>query len=104
MLSKVKFLIIDELSTVPSNLCKDVNSRLGEIFMMVLEITICWSLSYDCSGFASALSSQPKLIFSQFSDKIRMRRSLGLRLWHLFKYSELTEVFKAKWKTVHQVF
>ena len=35
-----------------------------------------------------------KLIFSQFSGKIRMRHSLGLRLWHLFKYSELTEVLR----------
>ena len=34
MLSKVKFLIIDELSIVSSDLCTDIDSRLGEIFMI----------------------------------------------------------------------
>ena len=35
-----------------------------------------------------------KLIFSQFSDKDSMRHLLGLQLWHLFKYAELTEVVR----------
>ena len=34
MLSKVKFLIIDELSMVSSDLCTVIDSRLGEIFMI----------------------------------------------------------------------
>ena len=33
-----------------------------------------------------------KPIFSQFSDKDSMKHLLGLQLWHLFKYAELTEV------------
>ena len=33
-----------------------------------------------------------KLIFSQFFDKDSMKYLLGLQLWHLFKYAELTEV------------
>ena len=32
------------------------------------------------------------LIFSQFSDKDSMKHLLGLQLWHLFKYAELTEL------------
>ena len=35
-----------------------------------------------------------KLIFSQFSDKDSMKHLLGLQLWHLFKYEELTEVVR----------
>ena len=34
------------------------------------------------------------LIFSQFSDKDSLKRSLGLQVWHLFKYAELTEVVR----------
>ena len=30
----MKFLIIDELSMVSSDLCTDIDSRLGEIFMI----------------------------------------------------------------------
>ena len=37
-----------------------------------------------------------KLIFSQFSDKDSMKQLLGLWLWHLFKYAELTEVVRQK--------
>ena len=37
MLSEVKFLIIDELSMVSSDLWTDIDSRLGEIFMTIRE-------------------------------------------------------------------
>ena len=37
MSSKVKFLIIDELSMVSSDLWTDIDSRLEEIFMMIPE-------------------------------------------------------------------
>ena len=35
--SEVKLLIIDELSMVSSDLWKDIDSRLGEIFMTIPE-------------------------------------------------------------------
>ena len=35
-----------------------------------------------------------KLVFSQFSDKDSMKHLLGLQLWHLFQYVELTEVVR----------
>ena len=35
-----------------------------------------------------------KLIFSQFSHKDCMNHLLGWQLWYLFKYAELTEVFR----------
>ena len=37
-----------------------------------------------------------KLLFSQFSDKDSMKHLLGLQLWHLFQYAELTEVARQK--------
>ena len=48
-LSEVKFLIIDELSMVSSDLWTDTDSRLGKKFMMFPEKSICWSFSFDCS-------------------------------------------------------
>ena len=35
-----------------------------------------------------------KLIFSQFSGNDRMKHLLGLQLWHLLKYTELTEIVR----------
>ena len=35
-----------------------------------------------------------KLIFSPFSDKDSIKYLLGLQLWHLFEYTELTEVVR----------
>ena len=35
-----------------------------------------------------------KLIFSQFSGNDRMKHFLGLQLWHLLKYTELTEIVR----------
>ena len=35
-----------------------------------------------------------KLVFSQFSDKNKMKYLLGMQLWHLFKYAKLTEVVR----------
>ena len=35
-----------------------------------------------------------KIIFSQFFHKNSMKHLLGLQLWHLFKYAELTEVLR----------
>ena len=32
-----------------------------------------------------------KLIFSQFFDKDSINHLLGLQLWHIFEYAELTE-------------
>ena len=82
----MKLLIIDELSKVYTG------SRLGERFMIIPEKTFA-ALSF------AALQLPPvrgKPIFSQFSDKDNMKNSLGLQLWHLFRYAELKEVVRQK--------
>ena len=40
--SEVKFLTIDVLSMVSSDLWTDIDPRLGAIFMIILEKNICW--------------------------------------------------------------
>ena len=75
-----------------SNLWTDIDSRLGVIFMMILEKAFA---GLSVMGVANLIQLPPvsgKLIFSQFSDKDSMKHLLGLQLWHLFKYAELTEV------------
>ena len=42
--SEVKFLIIDELSMVSSDLWVDINSRLKEIFMIIEKPFVCLSV------------------------------------------------------------
>ena len=39
-----------------------------------------------------------KLIFSRFPDKDSMKHLLGLQLWYLFKYAELTEVARQSYE------
>ena len=93
-LSEVKLLTIDELSMVSSDLWTDIDSRLGEIFMMIPEIVFA---GFSVMTVADLLELPPvrgKLTFSQFSDKDSMKHLLGLQLWHLFKYAELTEVVR----------
>ena len=44
------------------------------------------------ANFLQLSPARSKLIFSQFSDKHDLKNLLGLQLWHLFKYAELSEV------------
>ena len=41
-----------------------------------------------------------KLIFSQFFDKDSINHLLGLQLWHIFEYAELTEAVRKNEKLV----
>ena len=35
-----------------------------------------------------------KLVFSRFFDKDSLKHLLGLQIWHLFKYAEITKVVR----------
>ena len=59
---------------------------------------ICWFISCDCSWLASTTSSQRKTYVLNFFDKDSIKHLLGLQLWHLLKYSELTEVVRKNYK------
>ena len=73
----MKFLIIDELSMVSSDLCVDINSRLQEIFMIIEKAFA--GLSFMTVG--DFLQLPPvTFIFSPFSDKDIMKHLLGLQL------------------------
>ena len=62
MLEK-KFLIIDKLSIVSSDLWADIDSKLQELFTVI-----------------------PEKAFTGLG----MKHRFGLKLWHLFKYAEWT--------------
>ena len=58
----VKFLNIDELSMVSSDLWTDIDSRLGEIFMTIPEKAFAGFLySYECSRRPSTTASEMKM-------------------------------------------
>ena len=95
-LSEVKFLIIGEPSAVSSDLWTDIDSRLGEIFMIIPEKVFA-GVSVVTVSFMLQLSRlRGKLLFSQFSDKDSAKDLLGLQLRFLLKYAELTEVVRQK--------
>ena len=88
-LSVVKLLIIGELLMVSSDLWTDIDSRLGEIFLMIPEKAFAGLSVMDVADLLQLPPVRGKPIFSQFSDKDSMNHLLGLQLWHLFKYAEL---------------
>ena len=90
----MKFLIIDELSMVSSDLWIDINSRLEEIFIMIPEKAFAGLSVMTVGDFLQLPPVLGKFLFSPFSDKDSMKHLLGLQLWHLFKYAELTEVVR----------
>ena len=72
--SEVKFFIIDELATVSSDLWTDIDSRLGEIFMMIPGLSVM--------TVADLLQQPPvrgKFIFLGFS-KDSKKYLIGLQL------------------------
>ena len=87
MLSKVKILIINELSLVSIDLWADIDSRLGDVFMTVPKkpfADLSDMLHLTCFNY---ILPEEKPIFSQFSEKDSLKHLLGLQLWHLFKYA-----------------
>ena len=73
-LTEVSFLIIDELSidsSVSSNLWRDIDSRLGEIFMMILEKVFAGISIMTVADLVELSPIRGKLIFLRFFDKKR---------------------------------
>ena len=79
---------------VSSGLWTDIDSILGETTIMIPEIAFA---GISVMSVADSLQLPPfrgKLIFYHFSDKGSMKYLLRLQLWHLSKYTELTEVVR----------
>ena len=75
---------------VSSDLWTGIDSRLEEIFVM---IPVKASAGLSAMTVADLLQLPDVfLIFSKF-DRISMKHLSGTKLWHLFKYAELTELF-----------
>ena len=72
-LPELKFLIIDKLSMVLSDLWRDIDSRLGEIFMMIPEKVFASLSLMTVADFIQLPSVRGKVKFSQFSDKANMK-------------------------------
>ena len=69
---------------VSGNLWTDIDSSLGEFFMMIAKKAFSSLLVIDVANFLQLPSVRGKLIFSRFCDKDSIKHLLGLQLWHLF--------------------
>ena len=85
MLSEVTLIIIDELSMVSNNLSTDIDSRLGEKFMMIPEKVFADLTVITVADLLQLPLIRVKLIFSHFCDKDSIKHLLDLQLWYLFK-------------------
>ena len=75
----MKLLIIDELSMVSSDLWTDIDSRLGEIFMLILEKAL---------DDLSVMTVVDLLQLPPVRKNI-LKYLLGLQLWNLYKCAKL---------------
>ena len=98
------FLIIDELSMLSIDLWTNIDSRMGEIFSMIPEKAFAGLSVVTVADLLQLPPVRGKLIFSYFFDKNSIKNLLGLQLWHLFKYAELTEVVRQKDKLFIDLF
>ena len=90
----MKCLIIDELSIVLIDLWTDIDSRLRKISIMIPDRAF---VGLSVLALVDLLLLPPvtgKFISSYPFDKGSMKNLLGLQLWHVFKYAELTEFLK----------
>ena len=76
----MKFLIINELTMVSSDLWVDINSMLQEIFMMIIEKAFAGSSVMTVGDFLQLPPVVGEFIFSPFSDKVNIEHLLGLLL------------------------
>ena len=67
--------------------------------MMIIEKSFAGLSVFTVGDFLQLPPVLGKCIFSAFSDKDSMKHLLGLQLWHLFKYEEITETVRQKDKT-----
>ena len=95
-LSEMKFLIIDKFSMESSDLWTDIDSRLGEILMVLREKEFAGLSVTTVVDLLQLTLITGKPIFSQLSDKGTMKDLLGLQLRHLFKEAELCRSCKTK--------
>ena len=91
-LSEVKFLITDCFYMVSNDLWTDINSRLGEMFMMITKKAFASLSGMTVAHLLQLSPVRGKLIFSRLSNKDSIKHLLGLQLWYLFQYAELTGV------------
>ena len=72
----------------------EIDSSLGEIFMMIPEKAFSDFSVMTVTDLIQLRTVKEKLIFFKFSNKGSMIYLLGWQLWHLFEYTELTEVLR----------
>ena len=93
-LSEVKFLITGCFYMVSNDLWTDINLRLGEIFMIITEKAFASLSGMTVAHLLQLPPVRRKLIFSRLSNKDSIKHLLGLQLWYLFEYAELTGVVR----------
>ena len=77
-LSEVKLVIIDKLSVVSNDLWTDIDSRLGEIFMMIPEQAFPGVSVMPVADLLQLPPVRGKIFFFQFLDKNSMKQLLDL--------------------------
>ena len=86
-LSEVKFLAIDKISMVSSNLWTNIDAMLSDIISPSTDLSFT-GLSVMVVGDYLQLSPvKMRFIFSRFTSRNKVNQLLSLQLRHLLKYA-----------------
>ena len=95
-LSKVRMVLIDELSMVSSDLFYQIHANLVEIFLCTVIVAFAGLAVALLGDFLQMPPVRGKPIYACVDEHDKIDRLLSLNLWHMFQFAEFTEVMRQK--------
>ena len=98
-LSEVKMVIIDEFSMVSNDLFLKINARLLEIFICSTAVEFAGLTVVLVADLLQLPPVMGKPVYVTVDGCVSLERHLGLHLWRMFQFAELTEVMRQRGDT-----
>ena len=94
ILSQIKMIIIDAISTVFRNLFYKIHTRIIKIFMYYNLESFAWLSIVLLSELFQLSRIRGDPIYVNVEDCDNLEKLFTLNLWYIFKFAEMTKVMK----------
>ena len=98
-LSEVKMVIADKFSMVSNDLFLKINARLLEIFICSTAVEFAGLTVVLVADLLQLPPVMGKPVYVTVDGCVSLERHLGLHLWRMFQFAELTEVMRQRGDT-----
>ena len=98
-LSEVKMVIADKFSMVSNDLLLKINARLLEIFICSTAVEFAGLTVVLVADLLQLPPVMGKPVYVTVDGCVSLERHLGLHLWRMFQFAELTEVMRQRGDT-----